>query len=91
MKKKYIFLIINVLLMCLPLKAQQQYSFIKDGIAYYILEGNAIVTSNDWDTDTEKGYEYSCPNYIGDITIPQSVTHGRITYPVTAMAHTLCA
>ena len=50
------------------------YDFESNGIYYNLRDGQAIVTNNG---------QTSC--YSGTVTIPESVTHDDVTYPVTAI------
>jgi len=61
------------LLLLLP-AAAMGYDFAGDGIYYYVMNGNAIVTNNG---------QGGC--YSGDVVIPETVSNGGMTYPVTAI------
>lgn len=61
------------LLLLLP-AAAMGYDFAVDGIYYYVMNGNAIVTNNGQD---------GC--YSGVVVIPETVSNGGMTYPVTTI------
>ena len=63
----------------LPIDSLQNDQFEVNGIYYYILDDEAIVTY--------RGNSYSqySNEYSGSVTIPPTVTHDGVTYPVTTI------